>query len=285
MNNIKKITNHIQIFKDHYLIDKWSTVKIAKQYHVTPIIVSKILRNSGIIIPKNKNSGRKRVYNINHNYFKIIDTKEKAYILGFIYADGYITDTNKLGISLNIKDEIILKNIKNELKSEYPLHYFKSSYSKNYKPTKKVRFLINSVDIYNDLKELGCLENKSDILKFPIKKIPQYLISHFIRGYFDGDGSIYNSIKYKNNNVHCYPGFSFIGTNEFLTEVIKNLPFKTKAKLYKEKRTDKNVWEFKTTGIKRSKIFYTWLYKNANLYLPRKKNKFEELLKIDVQRL
>jgi intein-encoded DNA endonuclease-like protein len=285
MNNIKKLLNHVQIFKDHYLIDKWSTVRIGKFYNIAPTTVSKILRENNILVKSREGSGRKRTYEINHNYFNVIDSENKAYILGFIYADGYITDKNKLGISLNIKDENILLRIKKEMSSEYPLHYFNSSYSKDYKSTGHVRFLINSEQIYNDLYNMGCITNKSDTLTFPAN-IPKHLIHHFIRGYFDGDGSVYNRSVYNNYNTHYNSlGFSFIGTKEFLEQIVINLPFETNAKLYKEKRTTKNVWEFKTGGIERSKIFYNWLYKDSTIFLDRKKQKFEQFLKLDVQRL
>ncbi len=286
MNNIKKLINNVQIFKNHYLNDKWSTVKIGKFYNIAPTTVSKILRENGISIPKNIGTGRKRIYNVDHNYFDVIDTQQKAYILGLFYADGYITDNNKVGITLKLDDEEILIKIKKELKSEYPLTYHEASYNNNYKKTKKVRFLINSPIMFNKLKQIGCTESKSNSLIFPnLQTLPNHLITHFIRGYFDGDGSVYKRFIISKGKKYNNIGFSFIGTKEFIESIVNNLPFIYTGKLYKEKRTLKNVWEFNTGGLERSQTFYNWLYKDAIIYLDRKKAKFEQLLNLDVQRL
>jgi intein/homing endonuclease len=43
--------------------------------------------------------------------------------------------------------------------------------------------------LHDDLVKHGCVEKKSLILQFP-KDLSQELISHFVRGYFDGDGCI-----------------------------------------------------------------------------------------------
>ena len=49
---------------------------------------------------------------LKENYFKVIDNKEKAYWLGFIYADGYLERLKgnqlRLGIEICKKDEILL---------------------------------------------------------------------------------------------------------------------------------------------------------------------------------
>ena len=64
----------------------------------------------------------------------------------------------------------------------------------------------------NDLKKLGCVEKKSSILTFPTsQQVPNNLIYHFIRGYFDGDGSICITDK----NYHI----SFVGTENFIKEL------------------------------------------------------------------
>ena len=77
-------------------------------------------------------------HNLNKEYFKNIDTEEKAYWLGFIYADGYIIKSEKnyeLGIELNYKDV------------EH-LNKFNSIFNNYYKVTKRIKSY-NSVDILN----------------------------------------------------------------------------------------------------------------------------------------
>lgn len=48
--------------------------------------------------------------------------------------------------------------------------------------------------MFGDLSKHGCVPNKSLILKFPTT-LPNELVNDFIRGYFDGDGSVYINNK------------------------------------------------------------------------------------------
>lgn len=94
----------------------------------------------------------------------------------------------------------------------------------------------------NDLEKLGCVSNKSLILKFPTKEqVPENLTSHFLRGYFDGDGSVFLSensngrtdVKYSRINVQL------CGTFEFL-DVVRSM-FNLENCIYKEKRKESNT--------------------------------------------
>lgn len=113
-----------------------------------------------------------------------------AYVLGYLYADGSLEDASYLrGKYLRVSStdwESIIR-LRKLLKSEHGLVVLK--------PTKshpgKTRYLlrIGSHKIYNDLIKLGMYPNKSLTVKFP--SIPKKYLSHFIRGYFDGDGCVY----------------------------------------------------------------------------------------------
>lgn len=103
---------------------------------------------------------------------------------------------------------------------------------------------LTSDKMFNDLCSHGCVPNKSLVLTFP-KDIPENLIHHFIRGYFDGDGSVFilNHKWIKNpktNPVVCYRetlGVGFNGTKEFLSGLNTNFNIGTIAK---EKRRTTN---------------------------------------------
>ena len=144
--------------------------------------------------------------------------------------------------------------------------------------------------MYNDLIKQGCVPCKSLILTFPnTNQIPENLINHFIRGYFDGDGSVnYTirerySIRKKQNVKRIAANVDFVGTKEMLTEINKHVNFND---LEKEKRRESNTWYIRTSSISNIESFYNYLYSNATIYLSRKKQKFEEIFKfIDVQRL
>ena len=132
-----------------------------------------------------KYDGRK--YRCNDGYFDNIDTYNKAYILGFLYGDGCITNDGRVSILLNIKDIEILELIKREICPNTPLVI--SNYQ-NIKRDKQIKLRFKSLRIYNKLKELGFHLNKtkqdSDIFKY----IPEKFKLDFIRGYLDADGNV-----------------------------------------------------------------------------------------------
>ena len=118
--------------------------------------------------------------------------------------------------------------------------------------------------IYN-----GVAYNKSSIVKFPSEDIvPNDLVHHFIRGYFDGDGSVYGSQK--------APAASFDGTKEFLDQLLNRLKEKvpTNSSVYK----DHSIWCIKLGGKNIIRSLYNYMYNNATVFLGRKKRKFEEIL-------
>jgi hypothetical protein len=117
----------------------------------------------------------------------------------------------------------------------------------------------------DDLINLGCVPNKSLILLPP--NLTEEFISHFIRGYFDGDGSIG-----KYNGRHK---FSLIGTNELLTWILKyfkNKGMKTTPKISKRK----NIYIFQVNSNSDIELIEEILYNSSNdYYLKRKKEKFK----------
>jgi DNA-binding transcriptional regulator WhiA len=171
-----------------------STVKLEKKYSHDHSYFLRRFKKLKLPIKNNKINSRK--YIVNDNYFSKIDKHEKAYWLGFIYADGYITSSNgkKLGITLSSKDRDHLETFIQCLNATYPIKDY--SVTGGYKigiPYSRV--LISSDKIYNDLILHGVVERKSLIKKYPI--IDDHLINSFILGYFDGNGSIYlNNTKY-----------------------------------------------------------------------------------------
>lgn len=114
---------------------------------------------------------------------------------------------NVIAVTLKRADEKLLLDILNCMNSNYKLFYTKERYSKEHPYTEKVVLSICHKRLHDDLIRLQCTSNKSLTLTFP-KFISSDLISHFIRGYFDGDGTIYQDKK-------GYYRFGIIGTKEF----------------------------------------------------------------------
>jgi len=223
----------------------------------------------GNVLKKNNIKARVRKHKCNESYFEKIDNEGKAYWLGLLFADGYVRKRKQcegkhkqggvVGISLKNGDEYLLEKFIIDIESTYKL-------------TKQIKdeFLsykleVNSVKMVNDLIKLGCVPNKSLILMPP--KLSNKFICHFIRGYFDGDGSIgrYNGrIK-----------FSLLGTNELLEWIL--LFFKKKGMITTPKICKKkNIYSIQINSKSDIELIEKILYSSSTEYhLKRKKEKFK----------
>lgn len=222
-------------------------------------------------------------YSINHSYFSCIDTEEKAYILGLLYADGCVCSTNNcISIVFQTKDRDLLDIIKTALTSTHPIKHF-STYS---------LFNFTSKQLKQDLITLGCVPKKSKILQFPEFLILSPLLKHFLRGYFDGDGSISSFIsttQHKNRQkqtqikvLDC----SITSSTLFITkcsEVIKSLlNINTCIKIPHKDKNLGDISSLDIRGRKQIKIFLDFIYSDATIKMERKYNKYLEILN-DIQ--
>lgn len=126
-------------------------------------------------------SQNSRKYNINQDYFKTW-SRNMAYIFGFWCADGCIYGGRLFDITVQKKDKYIIKKIADELQYEGKFY--------DYVDRQACRINFSCKVIYDDLVFLGGSERKSMTLNFP--SVPDEYLGDFIRGYFDGDGSVMN---------------------------------------------------------------------------------------------
>ena len=142
---------------------------------------------------------------------------------------------------------------------------------------------ITSAKICSDLMKLGVYPRKTFNEIFP--DIPSELNSHFIRGVFVGDGSVFLSNTSRNKKILCA---SFSGSHQFLIQLIKtmNLYDSSSKILYKDLRKDSDCWNIKLYNESRALPLYYYMYKNSNgLYFQRKKSIFDNYINKKVQRL
>ncbi len=245
--------------------------QIEKEVGYSRSAVSKMLERLNI---KTTKGNHYRKYFFNFDFFEVIDTPNKAYWLGFLYADGCIL-SSKYGeqsfkLALAEQDKEILEKFKQDLSSSYPIRYDNSKNIKNKKWQRQCLIEMRSQKAVNDLKKLGCVERKSLILNFPSsKQVPNEYIYHFIRGYFDGDGSI---SYYKKKNSYT---LSFVGTELFIKSLSN---YFLGGSVFADSRKT-NSWYFTIGGNKQIVDAYYKIYKDANgLYLKRKHDKFQQLL-------
>ena len=129
-------------------------------------------------------------------------TLEMAYVLGFFMADGSI-DINPRGshyFSLAIIDRKLLESIHKSLKSTHKISVIKRANKSNW--SDQYRLQIGSREMCDDLRRLGVTENKTNNLLIP--EIPKKFFSHFVRGYFDGDGNVWIGKIHKRRKIQTY---------------------------------------------------------------------------------
>ena len=218
-------------------------------------------------------------YNLIESDFKFfdnIDNEEKAYILGFIAADGHVGKwTMKIGLASYDKD--ILLKIKKNMKSDAKIKIEEKLCSFNNKKTEVALFEINSSYLCNRLRELGFKQNKTIEFNFP--DIPKSLYPAFIRGYFDGDGSF---SKYCTGGYYKYH-LSICGTLSLLNS-IKNyleetLNINFNSKIEKRFNTENCCYELRSSGKSNVYCLLDFLYQDASIYLDRKFIKYKNLKK------
>ena len=163
-----------------------------------------------------------------------LKNREKYYLLGFFYADASISKTNRIDIKLGYKDFNFLKQIGKVFNLKV------STYNSIYKGIeyRACRLVINSENgiFWN---KLGIVQNKTYQNNASIfNNIPEKYKWDFIRGYFDGDGSIYKVTSIKES---LYPKhiIGFVSLNKKLLNSIriyinKNLGLKAKLRLDKK---------------------------------------------------
>jgi hypothetical protein len=218
----------------------------------------------------------------NYNYFDSIDTEEKAYWLGFIFADGNISKpykmvngkqkngTYRLEVSLCSEDYEHLDKLRVALNIDKPLNVTKT----NYAYSQRCRLYFQNKHMWSTLNSYGCTPQKSLTLRFPNPNIfkDKKLIKHFIRGYVDGDGCL--SFADKNRKE---AQLQILGTEQFLTELQHWLPLEFENKIYSKEGANVKALVF---NQKRAFYVANYLYKDATLFLERKQNRYKEYCRL-----
>lgn len=185
-----------EFLKQEYLNGK-SLRAIAEEYGVNRSTLSRHLKNNNIVISgNNPNQPRRYEYNCNEDFFAVIDTEEKAYVLGFFLADGSLI-ANGIKFDQTIANKNILEFVKTAMQAEQEIKTYDGRvvhdpYSdRSYISQPMCRLSLSRIKLRNDLIKLGIQENKT--YNFVNLNIPDQFWNDFMRGYLDGDGSISQS--------------------------------------------------------------------------------------------
>lgn len=214
-----------------------------------------------------------RKLKFNEKYFDIIDTEQKAYWLGFLFADGS-QNGQAFQMALKIDDKHHLEKFKIALEAEQIVKEVKNE---NHKKKIAALLQISSQYFCKSLEKIGCVKNKTLIVKYPI--IPDHLHKHFIRGVFDGDGTVgfYD-------RKHNYLGWSiYSASKDFCYEIykiikLKNIKVNFRKRIYKDGRYP--GYNVAIGSQKAIKDIYHYLYDDATVFLERKKEKFNLIISL-----
>lgn len=233
----------------------------------------------------------KRLYTCNYNYFDVIDSEDKAYWLGFLFADGCVMHSTRkrilktkiswqdryfIKLSLSVGDINHLKKFLKAIDGTYPINIYEERSNLVDTIKKYGRILIEDRHMFDSLVNNGLCERKSLVAEYP--NIQSKFDDAFIRGYFDGDGCV----SYSSDNWEC----NITSTKEMLESIYSKLPFNKNKQLKLFQRfpeRDTNSWCLRFGGNKQCFTVLDWLYNSSteNTRLERKYNKYLEIAKLN----
>lgn len=246
---------------------------IAKKFGIDDSTIIYWLKKFQIPIRTRKESLQIKFYNrrsFDRQYFKIINSPDKAYWLGYLIADGtmreYMPKHYQTCLELGIKDKQVVENFAKDIKLDIKIQYTKT----------KARLIITDTEFASYLLFLGMIPRKTGKEQYP--NIPSKFNRDFIRGYFDGDGCIRFTIKPRvRSKFHIVcANYDFLLNIKTILEKEANVVF-SPAALHKKYTKDTKVWELETANLPNIAKIYDYLYP-AKRFLKRKKSKFDQFL-------
>lgn len=273
LKKIKLTERQKEIILDTYVNKKRGQMACAKNAGVSLRTVKKFLEECDIHIRNFSEAAaisnmNRRTYSINEDYFNE-ESHNMAYILGFLAADGSVSKKdNEIKIGLSAVDKYFLQQIANELNSNRLVKEYTNSSGYNC-----CEWHFSSKKIKDKLAEYNIVPTKTFSFKFPEKLNKKYWID-FIRGYFDGDGCISTAGKNAIRWQVCS------ATKDILQHIIDffyeeyGIP---KVCIYERKGLN-TIYYIQYSSVPTREI-YKHLYTKDSLYLPRKKEKYEQILK------
>lgn len=256
---------------------------IAKKMNTYDNKISSILKKNGIK-PKTKFKGWKKV---NDTFFDVIDTEEKAYILGFFIADGCIRmekdkkgnfTHSRLCFSNSIDDEDIINFIHDTICPENKIiRIHNTKDGANRKPQLVLQWTSRHMkEILVDKYKITPRKTYDLNFELPLNSVPDNLFRHFVRGYIDGDGNfnseaicfVFNSKKFAHQIIDFFK-------NEF--EKNKQLVEDFKYRIYEIQGKTTKYYKVSLSAAKgRKKLYEKILYEDSTIFLKRKRNNFNK---------
>jgi len=254
--------------------------EIAKKYEISKYTVSKIINEKDL-----KAKGHSQKKWVNDHYFDNIDSEEKAYLLGFLIADGCIREeldyrkthikSTRIAFSNSEDDKEILDIIHSKICPNHKMLYrYNTKGAKNRKPQFILQWSApNMIKVLEEKYKILPRKTYDKEFTFPFETIPEELHRHFIRGFMDGDGSInWSELRFAFTSEPFMKQIMQKFSNLFKEHEDSVYDFSWTAAYTKGKTTE--YWRvFIPLGHGRDKLIKLYLYKDATIFLSRKYKK------------
>lgn len=221
-----------------------------------------------------------RTYHINENCLDNINSELQAYCLGFLSADGSIYSSNgtkqdTIQIAVQRQDEKFLHALKTLFGTNKPLKYFSKTLDSGIHYY--VNLQISSNHLASVLRQYNM--NNHNTGSFRCYLFEEPLMKHYLRGYFDGDGSIYKNAR------NCW-GFSISGYYDNVVIIQKYLNSLLSIGLvYNPDKRTNNFGQIRTSNQLYVYKLLKYLYSDCEYYLDRKYNKAQEFIEFYTQNI
>ena len=246
----------------------FSTTEISKLYKKSRETIAKILFREFKVIPV------KQGFKVNEDFFDCIDSEIKAYLLGFFFADGCIEkDTKRFGLCNSIDDIEIIKLFQKYICPEAEIKItINSKGALNRKPQCVFRW--SSKYMAESIEKLYNLKSRKTYYNLEFPNISEKFQKDFIRGYFDGDGSIL--IQYYSKGGIPSSTANFIANNISFIDNLCKIFDNNNIEYRKTTKISKNNYILYCLIIhgKKTVNLFNYLYKDATIFLDRKYQKF-----------
>lgn len=202
-------------------------------------------------------------------------SEESCYWAGFIAADGCVDTKSRIRVMLKYDDITHLEKLKEFLKSTHTISSNTTTYN-------RCSFEITSQHICDMLElNFNVVPNKTDKLVFP-KHLPQEYMRHYLRGYFDGDGSICESFSNKNSITSSIYATFASGCKHFSNDLFNYLQDKLALGGHLQEFKDSIKYQLKY-NTNDAKILMQYMYQDCSIYLDRKYALYQRLVIDDIR--
>lgn len=206
---------------------------------------------------------------INNNDAFATYTEGSCYWAGFISADGNVDSKNRVRIMLNYDDTRHLEKFKEYIQST---HKISSNTDKYYRSSFEFASLKMCTDLYRNFL---ITPNKTATIEFPLPIMPSELVKHYVRGVFDGDGSLCESFSNKASRRSSIYATFCSGSDEFAIPLFVYLQKELGLGGHLQEGTNKWQLKFNTND---ARTLTSWMYEDSSVYLDRKYTLYKSLV-------